>query len=86
MAKKHVDGLQGETSKLKSDGGDGKGNEEGLINQELIPQLDSRYQKPQGREDRHASNYDNDTPSNWLRGMPNESAEGKPGFDHTKKG
>jgi hypothetical protein len=26
--------------------------------------------------------YRNDTPENWVRGMPRESAEGKSNFDH----
>jgi hypothetical protein len=29
-----------------------------------------------------APNYSNDTPNNWLRGMP--SAERKPAFDHSQ--
>jgi hypothetical protein len=35
---------------------------------------------PQCPEDKRGPDYDNNTPSNWLRGMPN--AEGKPSFDH----
>lgn len=38
---------------------------------------------PQSREDQQGPDYNNDTPSNWLRGMPN--AEGKPGFDKTRR-
>lgn len=41
-------------------------------------------QKPQFPEDQHGPGYGGWTPNNWLRGMP--SAEGKPGFDHGKKG
>jgi len=26
-------------------------------------------------------NYEPETPNNWLRGGPNQSAEGKPNFD-----
>ena len=85
MAVKHVDGMQGETAKLKSDGGDGAGNQEGLLNQELIPQLDSRYMKPQGREDRQSVNYENDVGPNWLRGMGSGEACGKPSFDYQSK-
>ena len=39
---------------------------------------------PQDSCDKRAAGYDNNVPSNWLRGMP--SAEGKPGFDHSKDG
>ena len=38
---------------------------------------------PQCPEDKRGPDYDNNTPSNWLRGMP--SAEGKPSFDHVGK-
>lgn len=38
--------------------------------------------EPQFPEDSHGADYNNDAPSNWVRGMP--SAEGKPGFDRTK--
>ena len=41
-----------------------------------------KLQAPQFIEDRHGPKYDNDTPNNWLRGMP--SAEGKPSFDRSK--
>lgn len=37
---------------------------------------------PQCDCDKRGPDYDNNTPSNWLRGMP--SAEGKPGFDKGK--
>lgn len=40
-------------------------------------------QAPQDIQDKHGAKYDNDSPCNWLRGMP--SAEGKPGFDKGKK-
>ena len=83
MAKKYNDGMAGDTKALRSSGGDGAGNQEGLLNQELIDQLDCRYQKPQGREDRQAVNYENDT-SGWVRGMPDACA--KPGFDYNRKG
>lgn len=43
-------------------------------------------QEPQFPEDKHGPKYDNDTPSNWLRGMGPNGAEGKPGFDGGKKG
>ncbi len=43
-------------------------------------------QAPQCPEDKHGPKYDNDTPSNWLRGMGSNRAEGKPGFDGGKKG
>lgn len=39
---------------------------------------------PQCPEDKRAADYDNNTPDNWLRGMP--SAEGKPSFDKSKDG
>jgi hypothetical protein len=35
---------------------------------------------PQSKENKRGPDYDNNTPSNWLRGMP--SAESKPSFDH----
>ncbi len=60
-----------------------KGDDEGLINQEVIPQLSPLYQKPQSREDRQGPKYDNDVPNNWLRGMGPGEATGKPGFDHS---
>ena len=41
---------------------------------------------PQSPEDKHGPGYDNDTPSNWLRGMGKGEAEGKPGFDKHKSG
>lgn len=41
---------------------------------------------PQAPEDQQAPGYDNDTPSNWLRGMGPGEACGKPGFDYQKKG
>jgi hypothetical protein len=47
--------------------------------------LESRdLQRPQSRQDSpdYANNYSNDTPNNWLRGA-GESAEQKPGFDHS---
>lgn len=47
-------------------------------------ETDDCCQAPQDPIDKHGPKYDNDTPSNWLRGMP--SACDKPGFDHTKKG
>jgi len=40
-------------------------------------------QAPQDVQDQHGAKYNNDTPSNWLRGMP--SAEGKPSFDKARK-
>jgi hypothetical protein len=80
---KYVDGLEGQTAKLKAAGCEGAGNEEGLINQELVPQLDCAYQKPQGREDRQAVNYDNDS-DGWVRGRgPNAPY---PHFDKHKSG
>jgi hypothetical protein len=78
-----VDGLQGDTAKLKSDGGEGDKSGQGLINQKLVSQLDRAYQKPQGREDRQAVNYENDA-DGWVRGMGKDSPY--PHFDHTKKG
>ncbi len=39
---------------------------------------------PQCPEDKRGPDYDNNTPSNWLRGMP--SAENKPNFDKSKAG
>lgn len=39
--------------------------------------------KPQFPEDQHGPGYENDA-SGWVR-APGESAEGKPGFDHSKK-
>ena len=38
---------------------------------------------PQCPEDKRGPDYDNNAPSNWLRGMP--SAENKPSFDHVGK-
>jgi hypothetical protein len=40
---------------------------------------------PQFPEDKHGPKYDNNTPSNWLRGMGSKGAEGKPGFDKGKR-
>lgn len=42
-------------------------------------------QAPQCPEDAHGPKYDNDTPDNWLRGMGPGEAEGKPGYDKTRK-
>lgn len=42
-------------------------------------------QRPQDPEDKHGPKYDNNTPSNWLRGMGSKRAEGKPGFDKGKR-
>jgi hypothetical protein len=42
------------------------------------------HQKPQMPEDKQDAKYDNDTPSDWLRGMGKSEAEGKPSFDHHK--
>lgn len=44
------------------------------------------HQAPQAPEDKHGSSYDNDTPSNWLRGMGKDHAEGKPSFNKGKSG
>lgn len=44
----------------------------------------SEDQAPQFPEDKHAANYDNPTPPNWLRGMGANGAEGKPSFDKSK--
>ena len=43
-----------------------------------------REQLPQAPEDQHGPGYSNLVPDNWLRGMPGESAEGKPGFDKSE--
>jgi len=37
--------------------------------------------EPQFPEDKRGPDWEDDTPNNWLRGGPNESAEGKPSFD-----
>jgi hypothetical protein len=43
-----------------------------------------RQSLPQSPEDRHGPGYDNDcSPAAWYR-APNESAEGKPGFDSSQ--
>lgn len=42
------------------------------------------HQAPQAPEDKHADKYENDTPSNWLRGLGKSEAEGKPNFDNHK--
>jgi hypothetical protein len=47
---------------------------------------DECCQAPQFPEDKHGRKYDNDVASNWLRGMGPKGAEGKPDFDHGKKG
>ena len=39
---------------------------------------------PQDPVDKRGPDYSNDTPNTWLRGGPNESAEGKPNFDRSK--
>lgn len=54
-----------------------------LKSQPVTPAVD--LQAPQAPEDRHGPDYNNDTPKNWLRGMPRESAEGKPSFDKANK-
>lgn len=41
---------------------------------------------PQAPEDKQAPGYENDVPSNWLRGMGKGEAEGKPSFDKHKSG
>jgi len=51
-------------------------------NSATAPPPPQQYQ-PQMPEDKTGPGYQNDAPSNWVRGMP--SAEGKPGFDHSKK-
>lgn len=61
-------------------------DDEGLINQQVIPQLSPQYQKPQDREGRHDASYDNDVGANWLRGMGKGEAEGKPFYDKHKSG
>lgn len=66
--------------------GDGAANKDGLLNQEVIPQLDRLYQTPQGREDRQMDGYDNDVKPNWLRGMGKGEATGKPSFDSGPSG
>lgn len=53
---------------------------------EKKPADDQNLQAPQDPIDKHGPKYDNQTPSNWLRGMGPNHAEGKPGFDHQKKG
>ena len=45
----------------------------------------NNLQAPQDIQDQHCADYNNDTPKNWLRGMPGESAEGKPSFDKSNK-
>ena len=62
----------------------GASEEEGLINQQVVPQLDRRYQAPQGREDRHEANYDNDA-TGWVRGEGGDATK-KPGFDKHRSG
>ncbi len=57
----------------------------GLIDEPVIPACDPRQQKPQAPEDRQGPGYDNDVPSNWLRGMGTGGATGKPSFDSTAK-
>lgn len=52
-------------------------------NSATSPPPPQQYQ-PQMPEDKTGPGYQNDA-SGWVRGMPNESAEGKPGFDHSKK-
>ena len=47
----------------------------------LIPPDQNNPQMPM---DKHGPDYDNSTPSTWLRGMPNESAEGKPDFKRSQ--
>ena len=56
----------------------------GLIDQPKLDETGRVMQAPQSVNDEHGPDYDNDTPHNWIRGMPNESAEGKPGFDKKK--
>ena len=40
--------------------------------------------EPQFPEDKRGPDWEDDTPNNWLRGGPNESAENKPSFDRNK--
>lgn len=47
---------------------------------------DKVYQEPQSPTDRHAPGYDNDVKPNWLRGMGNGEATGKPSFDSGPSG
>lgn len=50
------------------------------------PGLGDCYPEKLGDEDNlQDTGYDNDVASDWRRGMPGESAEGKPGFDSTSK-
>ena len=44
------------------------------------PLSQTSEEAPQSKEDKRGPDYDNNAPSNWLRGMP--SAESKPSFDH----
>lgn len=48
---------------------------------ETVDAPDPSAQKCQCPEDAHGKAYSNDTPSNWLRGMGKNHAEGKPSFD-----
>ena len=41
-------------------------------------------QAPQSINDKHGPKYDNDTPSNWLRGRGKGEATGEPSFDKQK--
>ena len=84
--KKSPVGMDGMDQGFPQVSGEGVANESGLINQEVIPQLDRLYQTPQGREDRQMGAYDNDVKPNWLRGMGKGEACGKPHFDYGPSG
>lgn len=52
----------------------------------MVPR-DEDANKPQKLGDKNnlqGPGYDNDHRNDWVRGGPNESAEGKPGFDRTE--
>src|SRR5262245_14830306 len=53
-----------------------------------LPQVDMKrkdMRAPQFPEDKRGPDWQDDHPNDWVRGK-GESAEGKPGFDHSKGG
>src|SRR5262249_54441242 len=58
-----------------------RGTEHPNMNSGNPPQTGEAPQRAGDSINLQDKNYKNDTPNNWLRGMPNESAMGKENFD-----
>lgn len=57
----------------------------GLIDQPMLDETGRIMQAPQSVNDGHGPKYDNQVAPNWLRGMGNGEACGKPSFDYQSK-